>query len=101
MNELHPATKVARRQALSKVSVAVPKATSSVLGDHSNDKVSLSASSRAQASQKPAATGTEIRRDLVNKFKTVLERGDYEVKSDEIADKMVQKIREQKNMPII
>jgi flagellar biosynthesis anti-sigma factor FlgM len=101
MNELHPTTKVARRQALSKVSVTVSKATSSALGDHSEDRVSLSASSRAQASQKPAATGTEIRRDLVNKFKTVLERGDYEVKSDEIADKMVQKIREQKNMPII
>ena len=101
MNELHPTTKVARRQAVSKISISVPKATSSVQGEPSTDKVSLSATSKAQASKKPALTGTDIRRDLVNKFKSVLESGDYEVKADEIADKMVQKIREQKNLSII
>jgi len=100
MNELHPTTKVARRQALNKISVSVPKAKSTAV-EGTADRVSLSATSKAQASQKPAIAGSEIRRDLVNKFKLVLEKGDYEVKADEIADKMVQKIREEKNLSII
>ncbi|MFQ5672196.1 MAG: flagellar biosynthesis anti-sigma factor FlgM [Nitrospinales bacterium] len=40
---------------------------------------------------------TEIRRDLVKKFRRVLKEGAYEVKAEEIADKIVQKIREEKD----
>jgi anti-sigma28 factor (negative regulator of flagellin synthesis) len=41
-----------------------------------------------------------IRRELINKYKDILGRGDYRIKSGEIADKMVQKIRDDKNLII-
>ena len=41
-----------------------------------------------------------IRRELVNKYKDILGKGDYRIKSGEIADKMVQKIRDDKNFII-
>ncbi len=39
----------------------------------------------------------EIRYDLVDKFRISLERGNYLVRAQEIADKMVQKIRDARN----
>ncbi len=38
----------------------------------------------------------EIRQDLVNKYKVSLANGTYEVKARELAEKMIQKIRENK-----
>ncbi len=62
------------------------------------DRVTLSESSKAQATSKVSKSSTSnVRRDLVLKFKAVLANGIYEVKADEIADKIVQKIREQKD----
>ena len=43
----------------------------------------------------------EIRRDLVDQYKRLLNKGTYEVKADELAEKMVQKIRENKSRVII
>jgi len=40
---------------------------------------------------------TEVRYDLVNDFRLSLERGNYLVRAQEIADKMVQKIRDARN----
>tara|TARA_B100000686_G_C16802584_1_gene987260 strand:+ start:895 stop:1197 length:303 start_codon:yes stop_codon:yes gene_type:complete len=40
---------------------------------------------------------SEIRYDLVDKFKLDLKKGSYEIKGSEIADKIIQKIRDQKN----
>ena len=39
---------------------------------------------------------SEIRQDIVNKYKISLANGTYEVKSQELAEKMIQKIRENK-----
>jgi anti-sigma28 factor (negative regulator of flagellin synthesis) len=62
------------------------------------DRVTLSESSKAQATSKVSKSSTSnVRRDLVLKFKAVLTNGIYEAKADEIADKIVQKIREQKD----
>jgi anti-sigma28 factor (negative regulator of flagellin synthesis) len=48
------------------------------------------------------ATGSpEIRQDLVNKYKVSLANGTYEVKAQELAEKMIQKIRESKTRGII
>ena len=48
------------------------------------------------------ATGSaEIRQDLVNKYKVSLADGTYEVKAQELAEKMIQKIRESKTRGII
>ena len=43
----------------------------------------------------------EIREDLVNKYKVSLANGTYEVKAQELAEKMIQKIRENKTREII
>ena len=43
-----------------------------------------------------AADSPEIRKDLVNKYKISLANGTYEVKAEELAEKMIQKIRESK-----
>jgi len=42
-----------------------------------------------------------IRQDVVDKFKVSLANGTYEVKAQELADKMIQKIRENKTREII
>jgi len=41
----------------------------------------------------------EIRMELVAKFKSSLQKGTYRVKSPEIAEKIVQKIRDNKHAP--
>jgi anti-sigma28 factor (negative regulator of flagellin synthesis) len=51
----------------------------------------------AGTDKKRIRTRTEVREDLVNKYKTILKKGNYRIKDEEIADKMVQKIREDKN----
>jgi anti-sigma28 factor (negative regulator of flagellin synthesis) len=43
----------------------------------------------------------EIRRDLVEKYKTSLAEGTYEIKAHELAEKMIQKIRESQTRVII
>jgi anti-sigma28 factor (negative regulator of flagellin synthesis) len=42
-----------------------------------------------------------IRQDVVNKYKISLANGTYEVKAQELAEKMIQKIREEKTRNII
>lgn len=49
--------------------------------------------------QKSAAAG--IRQDLVEQYKTILANGTYEIKARELAEKMVQKIRDDKTRTII
>lgn len=44
---------------------------------------------------------SEIRQDLVTKYKVSLANGTYEVKAQELAEKMIQKIRESKTRGII
>ncbi|MCH7650183.1 MAG: flagellar biosynthesis anti-sigma factor FlgM [Nitrospinae bacterium] len=44
---------------------------------------------------------TEIRRDLVEQYKATLANGTYEIKAKELAEKMVQKIQENKTRAII
>ncbi len=43
----------------------------------------------------------KIRQDMVNKYKISLANGTYEVKAQELAEKMIQKIREDKTREII
>jgi anti-sigma28 factor (negative regulator of flagellin synthesis) len=48
-----------------------------------------------------AGGSPEIRQDLVNIYKASLANGTYEVKAQELAEKMIQKIRENKTQEII
>jgi len=47
--------------------------------------------------EKRARSRAEVRKDLVSKYKSILKKGSYKIKAEEIADKMVQKIREDRN----
>ena len=94
MSELNPPNKIGPRPNLktpaSKGKRAEKESTPPVPPE--NDVVRLSKASRMPSSGR----GGEIRQDVVAKFKALLGGGGYKVKADEIADKMVQKIRENK-----
>ena len=99
MNKLEPTIKLGRGNAVKgesggvKSPVKGPKYSGSAA-----DRVTLSETSKSQASTKETKNVTgEIRHDLVNKFRNVLRDGNYSIKADEIADKIVQKIRDNKN----
>ncbi len=99
MNKLEPNIKIVRRNP---VNDSIKGVNKPVVGKQTTpkniDRVTLSESSKTKASTSDAKTvASEIRQDLVNKFRDVLQKGSYEVKADEIADKIVQKIRENKN----
>ena len=103
MNKLEPTIKTGRQNALNesaksknKPAVGKPSSTKNV------DQVTLSETSKTQASASEVKiVASEIRQDLVNKFRDILQKGTYEVKANEIADKIVQKIRENKNSMIL
>lgn len=100
MNKFEPTIKLAKGNAVKgnsksvKNSIKGPKSSRT-----SSDRVTLSETSKNQASSKEPknVVTSEIRHDLVNKFRNVLRDGTYSVKADEIADKIVQKIRDNKN----
>ncbi len=96
MNELNPALKVERRPAVKQLSKTVKNKTqaegSKTVSE--GDKVSLSKASRTPSSR--SGNSAEVRREIVEKFKSLLGDGQYQVKANEIADKMVQKIRDNK-----
>ena len=67
-----------------------------------SDRVSLSQNIKEKDTTKESKNGNgEIRHDLVNKFRSVLQDGTYSKKADEIADKLVQNIRDNKNHLIL
>ena len=62
------------------------------------DLVSLSSKSTSLLSEPKASKNnpdTGVRMDLVKKFKEDINKGTYEVKTNEIAEKIVQKYKEQ------
>ena len=99
MNKLEANIKIDRRNAVNGPAKGAEKAVAGMSSKAKNiDRVTLSESSKTQASaSKTKVVASEIRQDLVNKFRDVLQSGSYEVKANEIADKIVQKIRENKN----
>ncbi len=99
MNELEPTIKLVRGNAVKSDSKGLRSSTkSSSPSGKPLDRVTLSEVSKKQDTSKaPKGTTSEIRHDLVNKFRNVLQDGTYSIKADEIADKIVQKIRDNKN----
>ena len=103
MNELKPTLKLVRRNTVKSVSKgATSSAKSSGPIGKALDHVTLSKVSKNQGASKVSkGTKSEIRHDLVNKFRNILQDGTYSIKADEIADKIVQKIRDNKNHLIL
>ena len=65
---------------------------------NNRDKVSLSSNSKTDNSNKiKTKIVTDVRYELIKKYRTILSDGTYKIKSDELADKMIQKIKENKN----
>ena len=99
MNKLDPTIKIIRGNTAKgdpkglKSSNKISKPSGKTL-----DRITLSDTSKKQTvSIKSEKITGEIRHDLVNKFRNILRDGNYSIKADEIADKIVQKIRDNKN----
>jgi flagellar biosynthesis anti-sigma factor FlgM len=103
MNELETTTKIGRQNPINgSVKGKDKQLTGNKISSGHVDKVTLSEPSKAQASaSKSQATTSEIRHELVNKYRKVLQNGSYEVKANEIADKIVQNIQENKNRVVL
>jgi flagellar biosynthesis anti-sigma factor FlgM len=99
MNKLEPTLKISRNDTVNESAKGNSKPKQGKASPSKElDRVTLSETSKSQATasgEKVVSSG--IRQDLVNKFRDVLQKGSYEVKANEIADKIVQKIRENKN----
>ncbi|MFQ5481680.1 MAG: flagellar biosynthesis anti-sigma factor FlgM [Nitrospinaceae bacterium] len=92
MEEIKPPSKTTRRTAINRPVASGKKIKNSPTPPGKEDRVTLS-----KVSKVPTSRSGEIRRDLVTKFKAVLQDGGYRIKADEIAEKMVQKIKDNKD----
>ena len=103
MNKLEPTIKIGRQNTLDRPAKGKNKPAAGKPSSPKNiDLVTLSKTSKTQASASGVkSVASKIRQDLVNKFRDILQKGSYEVKANEIADKIVQKIRENKNSTIL
>ena len=68
--------------------------TSNIEKKSKSDRVSLTESSKAKSSIDGRNVVSDVRYDLVRKYREVLANGSYQVKSEELADKIVQKVKE-------
>lgn len=103
MNKLNPNIKLNERNSITH---EITKKTGDVRNKKSNkvpknDQVSLSQTSKLKASSKENNIVSDVRYEVIKKYREVLNSGNYVVKADELADKIVQKIRENKNRMII
>ena len=99
MTKLNPALKINQRDSVGQeFAIKSVKTDNSSVGKESNsDWVSLSESSKTEPLMDRQGIASDIRFDLVKKYREILADGSYQVKSDELADKIVQKVKENKN----
>ena len=62
------------------------------------DRISLSKSYKGKSSRNKEGIVSDVRYDLVKKYREILADGSYQIKSNELADKIVQKVKENKNL---
>ena len=72
-------------------------ASSNAMKETKPDQVSLSESYKGNSSINKKGIVSDVRYDLVKKYRENLANGSYQIKSDELADKIVQKLKENKN----
>ena len=104
MNKLNPTIKINRRNAVAQklTSKNIKDSNKKVSVETKKDQVSLSQTSKIKASiQGNSNIVSDVRHDLINKYREKLDSGAYVVKAEELADKIVQKIRENKNRMVI
>ena len=79
-------------------SKSAKNANSSSSEETKPDRISLSESSKENSSINKKDIVSDVRYDLVKKYREHLADGSYQIKSDELADKIVQKVKENKSM---
>ena len=72
-------------------------ANSSSREENKPDRISLSDSYKDKSSINKKGIVSDVRYDLVKKYREILADGSYQIKSNELADKIVQKVKEGKN----
>ena len=72
-------------------------ASSNTMKETKPDRISLSESYKGNSSINKKGIVSDVRYDLVKKYREILADGSYQIKSDELADKIVQKVKENKN----
>ena len=78
------------------------KIVNSSSGDETKpDRISLSNSYKEKSSKNKKGIVSDVRYDLVKKYREILADGSYQVKSNELADKIVQKVKEGKSMLLL
>ena len=78
-------------------SKSAKNANSSSREETKPDRISLSESYEGNSSINKKGIVSDVRYDLVKKYRENLADGSYRIKSDELADKIVQKVKENKN----
>ena len=99
MTKLNPTLKPNYKSSIdSDVTIKSLKINPSSVDKKSNsDRVTLTESSKEKSSIDGRGIISDVRYDLVKKYREVLANGSYQVKSEELADKIVQKVKENKN----
>ena len=75
--------------------------SSNTRNETKSDRISLSESYKGKSSINKKGIVSDVRYDLVKKYREILADGSYQIKSDELADKIVQKVKETKNMILL
>ena len=65
------------------------------------DRISLSESHKGKSLKNKERIVSDVRYDLVKKYREILANGSYQIKSEELAEKIVQKVKETKNMILL
>ena len=72
-------------------------ASNNTMKETKPDRISLSESYKGKSSIKKKGLVSDVRYDLVKKYREILADGSYQIKSNELADKIVQKVKEGKS----
>ena len=78
-------------------SKSAKNANSSSREETKPDRISLSESYKGKSSIKKKGLVSDVRYDLVKKYREILADGSYQIKSNELADKIVQKVKDGKS----
>ena len=72
-------------------------ASNNTMKETKPDRISLSESYKGNSSINKKGIVSDVRYDLVKKYREILADGSYQIKSDELAEKIVQKVKENKS----
>ena len=98
MNKLHLVLKTNEINSAGQEFTSKPakKSNSSSREETKPDRISLSESYKGKSSINKKGIVSDVRYDLVKKYREILADGSYQIKSNELADKIVQKVKEGK-----